>query len=393
MQCDRCGYILQPFEDTCPRCKHMAEAKCDICGRQGIVGTCQQCHKELCAACLPQAGGLCAACAPEQYASPQAEAPSRPPSPYSAVADLDTVSRAPEVFMMQRTSYSVGFFDSVGRAFTFIGQSMGMAFRDKDLLLPSLFAFLINGALVGGVFLAAHYTGHLDELLRKDSEGGFNLPRFLLFSGLAFICYVITYFFMGMTVNLVNARLHGRDAKLGEAFADALKNAPALLYLAAASLIVASISRALRRRGGLAGDVTGWALERTWTVATYLIVPIIILEDIAFFKSLDRAKNLHWGNFVPIAVGEVAVSVVNGIIMTIIIFALVGIGVYFQTTGQQALLMVLIAVGAIIFIASVCFTEFVRTAYYTCLYLWAAERERVGEQARIPAPLAAALGQ
>ncbi len=390
MKCDRCGYVLQSFEDECPRCKHRAEQKCAICNHQGIVGRCPNCRKMLCAECLPAAGGLCVTCAPEQYTSPQPQAPSKPPLPYSA--DLDTFSRAPEVFM-QRASYSTDFFTSVSRAFTFIGQSMRIAFRDKDMLLPSLFAFLTNGAIVAAFLLVAHYTGHLQELFEGNQAYGPDIPRFLLFAGLGFVCYLVTYFFMGMTVNLVNSRLRGRDAKLGEAFADALKNALALIYLAVATLIVTSIARALRRRGGLAGKAAGWAIERTWMVATYLLVPIIILEDISFGGALDRAKNLHSGNFVPIAVGEIGISIVNGAMIFLVILIFGGIGAFLSVAGHGALLIATLAIGGLFFIATICFTEFVRTSYYTCLYLWAAERERVGDAARIPTPLAAALAR
>lgn len=380
MKCEKCGYILQPFEEECPRCKYLAAQKCELCGRPGIVGSCRQCHREACADCLPQGdgsaplttGGLCRSCAPEQFHPP---------------------ALTPEMRTLNRMSYSTGFFDSVGRAFAFIGQSMGMAFRDKDLLLPSLFAFLANGVIVGGILLAAHRTGHLKTLLERGKNEP-NLQWALLLLALAFICYVITYFFMGMTVNLVSARLHGRDARLGEAFRDAMKNAAALISLAFVSLLVALFTGMLRRRRGLdAGDVAAWAIQRTWTVATYLIVPIIILEDLAFLKSLERAKVLHWRNFVPIAVGEIAVSVVNGAVLFLVIMGVIGLAGYAHFAGQQALFFTTVIVGGVVFLTAVCFTEFVRTAYYTCLYLWAAERERVGEEARIPTPLAAALAR
>lgn len=392
MKCEKCGYILQPFEDTCPRCQHLAESHCAICGRQGIVGACRQCHKELCRQCLPQSDGLCIQCEPGQY-------PVTAPESNRASA---TSQLAPEVqaqLARQRSSYSTGFFDSVNRAFAFIGQSMGMAFRDKDLLLPSLFAFLVNGTIIAALLLAAHYTGNMQLLLGDRRELGADYERIRLVRGvvlisLALVCYIITYFFMGMTVNLVNARLHGRDAKLGEAFADASKNAPALISLAVVSTIVSIITGLLRgRRGRDLGDLAADALQRTWTVATYLIVPVIILEDVAFSQSLGRARDLHWRNFVPIAVGEVAVSVVNGILLILLAVATAAAAVSARVNGQQALMIASLVIGGTIFIAAICFTEFVRTAYYTCLYLWAAEREKVGEQARVPAPLAAALAR
>jgi len=293
--------------------------------------------------------------------------------------------------MLRQVTYSTGFFDSVGRAFAFIGQSLGMAFRDKDMLLPSLFALLINGVIAGGLYLWLQHTGQWEAFIRRD-ELNPNFGRTAWLTGLSLVCYIIIYFFMGMTVSLVNSRLHGQDAKLGVAFQEAFKNAPALIYLSIASVVVMIFASMLRRQRTLTTSVAASVVERTWTVATYLIVPIIILEDTPFTRSLDRAKALHWRHFVPIAVGEVAVSVVNGVINTLVIFGLLLPGLYLFHI-QSPWLAPWIVLGVAIFSLALVFTEFVRTAYYTCLYLWAAEREKVGEQARVPAPLAAALAR
>lgn len=301
--------------------------------------------------------------------------------------------------MMQRTSYSVGFWDSAGRALTFIQESIGMAFRQKELLVPSLCSFLVNALVIGVFILIAHYTGNMKVLFADRAERltepeNVKIIRYITFAGLTFLCYIITYFFMGMTVNLVSARLHGQRANLGVAFADALNNATALVLLAVVSTLVSLITGAMRSRNrrGL-GDLAAGMIERSWTVATYLLVPVIILEDVPFKKSLERGMKLHGGNFVPIAVGEVAVSTVNSIIiMAVVLLSAIAAG-WAYYSGQQALMMGLIAVGALLFILTIAFTEFVRTAYYTCLYLWAVEREQVGETARVPAPLAAALAR
>jgi uncharacterized protein YceK len=369
-QCEKCGYILDPFETTCRRCAHMAAEKCEICGKQGIAGVCKQCHKQCCSTCQPQKDGLCRICAPEQFAA--APEPNAPPQ------------------MLRGISYSTGFSDSVGRAFTFIGQSMGMAFRDKDIMLPSLFSLMINGSLVSLIIWATQHNERLKAFLHDRHSSDWTME--IIFLVLGFISYVITYFFMGMTVHLVSARLHGRDAKLGEAFGDAAKNVLALVMLAGASAVISFAASKAKKHTSLAGDMAIGAMETAWAVVTYLVVPIIILEDVPLRKAFGRAKVLHRRNFMPIAVGEIAVIVLNRILIFTVVLGFVAAGVYAAFMHQRALLTTIIVAGAAVFLVTITFTEFLRAAYYTCLYLWAAEREKVGETARIPAPLAAALG-
>lgn len=50
-------------------------------------------------------------------------------------------------------------------------------------------------------------------------------------------------------------------------------------------------------------------------------------------------------------------------------------------------------VGGTMIAVFAAFSTFVRMAYYTCLYLWAAEVEAKGQSAPAPLPLARALGQ
>ena len=48
--------------------------------------------------------------------------------------------------------------------------------------------------------------------------------------------------------------------------------------------------------------------------------------------------------------------------------------------------------GGTLFALFVAFSTYVRMAYYTCLYLWAADVDAKGQDAPAPLPLAIALG-
>jgi len=108
-------------------------------------------------------------------------------------------------------------------------------------------------------------------------------------------------------------------------------------------------------------------------------------------RAAERARALHSRQLLPIATGEIAVALVMRLIMVgAVLAALSGALLVIRSLGMEAGLIAL--AGAGLFLAVVmAFTQYVRTAYYTCLYLWAAAREQAGETAPAPAPLAAAL--
>ena len=384
--CPKCGYVLEPWEKECSRCAWQAKQPCQQCGRVGIIGECRQCKKDLCEACAVRERGelRCPDCAEE---APRRVAAAVPIRPAGQVASLRGDGR-PDLAYPVRAS--VGWWDGVVRALAFMRASTALMFRDKDLLLPSVFSLLANLVIIGAAVLVLWRTGLWDRLGEDNREASW--PLAVIGVGLSLILYVTTYFFTAMTVHLVDVALRGRDAKLGKAFRDACKNFLAILSLAVISTLVSIITGAMRRRsrgglGGLAAD----AIDKVWTVATFLLLPIIILEDVPLKRAGQRARVLHTRQLLPIAVGEIAVTVVMRIVSVVaIVVAVFGSIAAFRYLGPSAGLLAV--AGAAMFLAFVmAFTHYVRTAYYTCLYLWAVAREEVGEEAAVPAPLAAAL--
>jgi len=391
MQCPKCGYVLQAFDDGCPKCARMAQTACAVCARPGVVATCEKCNKEVCAECATAQGGqaspgrvtVCNACQAQEQARLETQS-----APARAAVGQDCI--LPSGSQIENLRHQRSFFDSISRAFVFLKESLRMAFRDKDLLLPSVFATAANAVMLGIIVLVLWSTGAIHAL--DESEQGTERWWWLAVgAAVILVNYAVTYFFIGMTVNLVDTHLRGRDARLGEAFADARKNFLALFGLAIVSMAVALITGLLRsRRGRDLGDVAAGAIDRVWTVATYLIIPAIVLEDISLRQAANRAREIHRRNLLGIAVGEVGIILLTNVLGFIgfVCAALLGYGVF--TLGAGAIIPALVIAGFFLSLVSA-FTMYVRTAYYTCLYLWAAATEQQGELAAAPAPLAASL--
>lgn len=350
----------------------MAQTRCAVCGQTGVAAECEKCHREVCAECSTSPGPvtLCTAC----LAGERAEADAR---------------RAP-VELASRAASGYGFWDSISRAFTFLRESVLMAFRDKDLLLPSVLATIANAVMLGLLALVLWRTGAVQRLGEEQVERWWFA---LVGAGVALLSYTITYFFVGMTVNLVDTHLRGRDARLDEAFADARKNFFALLGLAVVSALVSIITGMLRgRKGRDLGDYAADAINRVWVVASYLILPAIILEDLSLRAAANRARELHRRNLLGIAVGEVGVIVLANVLTLVglICGAILGFGIFRLTAGGMIPALV---VAGLFFSLVLAVATYVRIAYYTCLYLWAVATEEQGEPVAAPAPLAASLAR
>lgn len=285
-------------------------------------------------------------------------------------------------------------FENILKGFSFIKQSFVLVTKDGDLIKPSIYSIFL------GIFFTA-ITGIAIYLSSKT------MPSELVYI-LVFLVlmgeYYISYFFTGMTAFLVYDYFKDGDATMSEAWAATKKNAVTLFYLSIISAIVKVITGVLRGKrgregsvaGGLAGMIIGF-IERVWTVATYFIIPAIVIEDRDLKGAVARATDIMQKHLLPIGVGEIAVGFVTGLLTIIgfIVAIVLGFSIFgAMSNATGAILAILIA--AVMIVLVIALSMYVTTAYHTCLFLWARSIEDAGTSApgtvKPPVPIANVLG-
>ncbi|MBK8418917.1 hypothetical protein [Candidatus Villigracilis saccharophilus] len=296
--------------------------------------------------------------------------------------------------------------ESFSRGWSFLQQAWGMAFKDKDLLKPSVYALVVGMivSVIGIIPLAIAY------FIFGGSQAG-NFVLFILGGILVFAQFVVTYVFSGMTVYLIYGYLSEGDGRMDKAWAIVQRDFFDILTLAAASTAVNMLKSAAQRNrknsvvSGLMRSATS-LLETLWTEAAYLILPAMVIDDLNLKNSLQRVWNITKQNLLLIGISTVGVRWVTGLISFVfsaIGFAIafvIGGGLGFVSGGNTAISVIGIVIGALVFftfvmVASI-FSSYTNTAYHTCLYIWARDVETAKAQGSsvpvsAPAPLAAAL--
>jgi hypothetical protein len=298
---------------------------------------------------------------------------------------------------------------SFSRGWSFLQQAWQMAFKDRDLIKPSIYALVVGTivSVIGSIpiILAAFLLGDAGRI------GQIILAVMGAF--LVFINFVITYIFSGMTAYLIYEYLTKGDGRMSTAWSIVRRDFFDLVTLAAVSTGVNLLKNAARRnrRGGITASLLSAAasfLEVLWTEAAFLILPAMVIEDMNLSNAAKRVAQIVKENLLLVGVSTVGVRAVTGLIGFILGFggAVLGFAVGYgmiAILGTGALGLVFgIGLGVIIFLL---FTmvgnvigTYTSTAYHTCLYLWArnvevAQRAEQPIQVAAPAPLAAVLGQ
>lgn len=294
---------------------------------------------------------------------------------------------------------------SFSRGWSFLKQAWSMAFKDKDLLKPSVYALVVGMivSVIGIIPLAIAYFA-----FSSSSVGNFVLA--IMGGILIFVQFVVTYMFSGMTVYLIYGYLSEGDGRMDKAWAIVKRDFFDILTLAAVSTVVNMLKSAAQRNrknsivSGLMRSATG-LLETLWTEAAYLILPAMVIDDLNLKDSMQRIWKITKENLLLVGISTVGVRWVTGLIS--FLFSATGLVLGFVIggglsiiTGSTAISVVGIVIGAFIFfafamVASI-FSSYTNTAYHTCLYIWAREVETAKAQGSsvpvlAPAPLAAAL--
>jgi len=295
---------------------------------------------------------------------------------------------------------------SFSRGWAFLKQAWSMAFKDKDLLKPSIYA-LIVGMIVSVI-------GIIPIIIVAVAFGGSqigNIVMGVLSAILMFAQFVVSYVFSAMTVYLIYGYLTKGDSHMSEAWAIVRRDFVDILTLAAVSTLVGmlrSLAQNNRKNNIFAGILRTVlrTVEALWTEAALLMLPAMVIDDLNLKDGLARIVKITKENLLLIGISTVGVRWVTGLIgfvlgaVGLVLAFAIGGGLTFISNGNTVISIVGIAFGALIFFTFVMvaslFSSYTSTAYHTCLYIWARDVETAkaqGSSAPVmaPAPLAAVL--
>lgn len=295
---------------------------------------------------------------------------------------------------------------SFSRGWSFLKEAWQMAFKDRDLIKPSIFS-LFAGFIISVIFL-------IPMIGSAVLFGGNGLPGqiliFLFGALLIFVQYSVGYIFSAMTIYLVYGYLAEGDGVMSKAWAIVRREWLNILSLAAVSTLVNLLRNAIKGKGQSTGrNFLSGLIGTVWTEAAFLILPAMVIEDSNLKDAIERAAQIVKDNLLLVGISTVGVKAVNSLIgfllggAGVVLGLGVGLGII-SLTGVDSIFGLVSGIGLGVILAGVFImvativTSYTATAYHTCLYLWARDVEKAKAsgstiEVQAPAPLAAVLNR
>jgi hypothetical protein len=120
-----------------------------------------------------------------------------------------------------------------------------------------------------------------------------------------FLFYVVTYtigiFFQAAVVAGATERMRGGDPTVGSALAAAGRRIGPILMWAVVAATVGTLLRIVHDRVGFVGRIVAGLLGAAWSLATFFVVPVLVLEEHSIVDSFTRSVSVFrqtWGETV-----------------------------------------------------------------------------------------------
>ncbi len=229
----------------------------------------------------------------------------------------------------------------ISRSLELAKASWAVLKKDRSLLIypiASAIAVVILAALIAApLYFAGAFDGDSGNRGPVAIAGAFILY---------FVCYSVIFFCNTAMVSVAMLRLGG-STEPASGWQFARSRVGAILGYAAIAATVGVALQALAERSGIVGKIAASIGGAVWSIATFLVVPVLVVENLGPIDSVKRSASLlkrTWGEQI---IGTSGIGLVSVLASLAVVLVAGGLAALFAAIGVVALSVVVIALAVI----------------------------------------------
>jgi hypothetical protein len=231
-------------------------------------------------------------------------------------------------------------FERFSRSWALTKASATVLRSDKELLLFPVISS-IAALLVAATFL-------IPIIGLRIFEHGQMGPLGFIVGFIFYVCqYFVIFYFNVALVGAAMIRLEGGDPTVADGLRIAKSKIGVILGYAAIAATVGIILKAVQERAGFLGRIVVGLIGAAWTVATFLVVPVLVAQDVGPVDALKESVSLlkkTWGENL-IGTGGI------GLAFGLIVFAVMLVGIILAVAASAISPYLAITFGVITVLA------------------------------------------
>ena len=245
---------------------------------------------------------------------------------------------------------------------------------------PGIARFPVYGGLLAALWMIVLGGAGALVLAQDEADVTLQVAGGVLIAVGAYLATFSVVFFNVALAAAADRALAGHQPDLAAARAVAMSRFSAIAGWAIISVAVSALLALIRDRAGAAGGLLAAIGGTIWSLVTFLVVPVLALEQIGPVDAMKRSAKLfrqRWGQQIT---GNLVIGGIAGLVMIVgVLLAAGGIAlIVSESVAGVAGGAVLLAVGVVVAIAAAVFSGAVRGVFGVALYHYVADDTAVG---------------
>ncbi len=268
-------------------------------------------------------------------------------------------------------------FRRLSNSWHLVKASAAVLRADKELIIFPILAGIAS-LIVMATFAVPMFLAGLFEAMFADDWG---ITRIVGYA-VAFLFYLTQYtvviFSNSALVGAANIRLKGGDPTVGDGIRIAASHFSSILGYAAISATVGVILQWLSEKGALGRFVASLG-GLAWGLATYLAVPVLVIEGVGPLEAVKRSTRLlkeTWGEQI---VGNFGINTIFGLFYLLVILVSIPLIVLAYVATNSFIPVAILALGMVLVLVALGLISGALSGIYAAaLYRYAAEGKATG---------------
>lgn len=191
-------------------------------------------------------------------------------------------------------------FERIFRGWELAKQSLNVLLTDKKLLVFPLLSGIACVLVLVSFAVPLFATGFAAELAQDGPNGneGNNIVGIAVLFAFYLANYFVIVFFNSALVACAFVRLQGGEPTLGMGLNAAMNRLPQIFGWAVVAACVGTILQVIESRSEKFGAIVASLLGMAWSIVTFFVIPVIVIEKSGPIKALQRSTAIlrkSWG--------------------------------------------------------------------------------------------------
>jgi hypothetical protein len=231
-------------------------------------------------------------------------------------------------------------FERFSRSWSLVKASSAVLSANKRLMVFPVLSSICTLIVAASFLLPAFASGLLTHMDRGHMTPGMAVLLFLFY----LVQYFVIIFFNSALVGAASIHLRGGNPTVSDGFGIAVSKLPTIFGYAVISATVGMVLRAIQERAGFIGRWVVGLLGVAWTLATFLVVPVMVNQEIGPFDAVKRSAELlkrTWGENL---IGNAGIGLAFGLVSMLVV--LIGMALVFLAISTHSTIAVFV-VGSV----------------------------------------------